>query len=217
MQPKATNCPSSAHEGISSKHVRVFALRRPKPDCVGTLVNTTSGSTTSSRGLSPFFLGPIALYDGFVAQNMENAWQYCKVYAEHADTDGNPTEAYWVWAKAGWANPTAVRFPMGRGAKPLYSLWKGEKLDYIQARHKIYAPLYAAAVSKTPAFKELKQLYEKCIKSNEPLGLVDFDGWDHVGQGIPLEAVIMYPKPKMGHAFVLAGLLENNLFWKKTT
>jgi hypothetical protein len=35
---------------------------------------------------------------------------------------------------------------MGRGAKPEYSLWDGERLDYIEARKRIYAPLYARAV-----------------------------------------------------------------------
>ena len=31
-----------------------------------------------SKGLSPFFLGPVPLWDGMVATNVENAWQYCK-------------------------------------------------------------------------------------------------------------------------------------------
>lgn len=212
QRPRATNCVDEAHADISASKVRVFALRRPKPSSVETLVNTTS---TAHSGLSPFNLGPIPLYDGHVALNMENAWQYSKVYAEHADADGNPTEAYWTWARAGWANPRAVRFPMGRGAKPLYSLWKGKRLGYIEARKEIYAPLYANAVAKTTAFKELKKLYDNCVATGKPLGLVDFDGWDHVGQGIPLADVINYPKPKMGHAFVLAGLLEGIHFWSE--
>jgi len=31
---------------------------------------------------------------------------------------------------------------MGRGVKPLYSLWDGKKLGYIEARIAIYDPLY---------------------------------------------------------------------------
>ncbi len=38
------------------------------------VINTTSRSSNWSRGLSPFFLGPIYLYDGFVSKNIENAW-----------------------------------------------------------------------------------------------------------------------------------------------
>ena len=45
------------------------------------------------------------------------------------------------------------------------------------------------------------------------IGLVDFDGWDHVGFGYSLAEVLRLPKPKMGHAFVLAGLLTNDRFW----
>jgi len=43
-----------------------------------------------------------------LAKTMENAWQYSKVYSEHADEVGNPTQKYWDWAKAGWENPKAV-------------------------------------------------------------------------------------------------------------
>ena len=32
------------------------------------------------QGLSPFFLGPIPMYGGLEAKNMENAWQFSKVY-----------------------------------------------------------------------------------------------------------------------------------------
>jgi hypothetical protein len=43
------------------------------------VVNTTSRTKEPwSRGLSPFFLGPIPLYHNFEAKNLENAWQYCK-------------------------------------------------------------------------------------------------------------------------------------------
>ncbi|CAF4843705.1 unnamed protein product [Rotaria sp. Silwood2] len=187
-------------------------------------------STTKEKWcleFSPFFLGPIELYpnhnDGqiFIAKNMENAWQFCKVYKPFTDTDGySPSEAYWQWAKNGWNDTKPHRFPLGRRAnKPLYSLWNGKKLNYIEARKIIYAPLYAKYVEQTDAYKKLNDIYRKycCENTNDkhkkPMALVDFDGWDHLGQGYTLEQVINMEKPKMGHAFVLAGLLENNLFW----
>lgn len=72
-------------------------------------VNTTSRSKDWSRGLSPFFVGPVELYDGRVAQNVENAWQFSKVYRkiysqQHIGPDGLPNEDYWKWAEAGWAD-----------------------------------------------------------------------------------------------------------------
>eukprot|EP00696_Hemimastix_kukwesjijk_P011838 gnl/Hemi2/24845_TR8355_c0_g1_i1.p1 gnl/Hemi2/24845_TR8355_c0_g1~~gnl/Hemi2/24845_TR8355_c0_g1_i1.p1 ORF type:complete len:193 (+),score=32.92 gnl/Hemi2/24845_TR8355_c0_g1_i1:80-658(+) len=146
--PKKTNATDDAvHRAICGSVVRVMCMRRPKPLFLtsGSLVNTTSGAKDEwMRGLSPFFVGPITLYGGHVARNLENAWQYCKVYPQHVDADSlEILPAYWTWAKHGWAQKTAVRFPMGRGAKPLFSLWDGSRLGYIEARKKIYAPLYA--------------------------------------------------------------------------
>lgn len=214
------NCSDAAHAGVPASRVRVLALRSPKPPCLTAaggafVVNCTSRSPDEwARGLSPFFCGPVDLYDGRTARNVENAWQYTKVYPVHARFNV-VTDAYWEWAQAGWAAPSAVRYPMGRGAKPLFSLWAGgAKFGYIDARKQIYCPLYAAAVRETPAFARLERMYHNAVVADRPLVLHDYDGWDHVGQGFSLREVINQRSPKMGHAFVLAGLLEGNLFWK---
>jgi hypothetical protein len=116
---------------------------------------------------------------------------------------------------------------MGRGARPLYSVtwrrvaaagagsaealnpqWLEERLSYIEARRRLYAPWYAAAAEAAPAFAALQAL---CAAG--PVGLVDFDGWDHVGQGFSLAEALAAPRPKFGHAFVLAGLLAGERPW----
>jgi hypothetical protein len=147
-----------------------------------------------------------------VAQNVENAWQFAKVYPKHVDDNGDPTEAYWEWAKAGWADTRAHRYPMGKGAIPLYSYWDGKKLGYIAARKAIYAPLYCRAVESTDAYQRLKQMYEE----NLPLWLKDFDGYDYRKLNISLNEVLNCETRKMGHAFVLAMMLENNRCWENT-
>ena len=53
------------------------------------IVNTTSRSNDWSKGLSPFFLGPVDLYAGLSAKNVENAWQFAKVYPQHVDINGD--------------------------------------------------------------------------------------------------------------------------------
>lgn len=190
------------------KNVRVCGpkARAPKGAVV---VNTTSHSDNWSKGLSPFFLGPVPLYDGMVAKNVENAWQYSKLYAENADADGNPTEKHWAWAKAGFANNRAVRYPMGKGAKPLCSLWKGEKLGYIEARKRVYVPLYAGAVKKADAYQRLVEVCKRHEACGEEVWLWDFDGYDHVAMGMSLSDVASNEARPMGHAFVLAALLQN--------
>lgn len=170
---------------------------------VGAYINTTSSSKTWSKGLSPFYLGPVKLYKDFKALNVENGWQYSKLYSEYADKDGNPTEDYFDWAKKGWNSTWANRHPMGKGKKPLYSIWDGEVLEYTEARKKIYIPIYAKAVVKSYAYKKLKEMYD----NGEDIVLWDFDGYDYKALGMTLDEVINHPIKKMGHAFVIVALL----------
>ena len=154
------------------------------------VINTTSHSNNFSKGLSPFFLGPCILYDEYVAKNVENAWQYSKIYARFLDKDDNPTADYFKWARKGWNNSYAVRYPMGKGMKPAYSWWAGEKLTYIEARKKVYIPLYAEAVQKHPSFQKLKDMYEINVETfGEEMYLLDFDGYDHKELGMSYDEV----------------------------
>lgn len=171
------------------------------------VINTTSRSKNWTRGLSPFFVGPVELYDGHVAQNIENAWQFSKAYKMHLDHERNPKDEYFEWAKKGWSDNWAHRYPMGRGAKPEFSYWDGEKLGYIEARKKIYMPLYANAVQKTAAFAQLQKL----AAGDKDVYLVDFDAYNHKVMGWSYDQVLNCEAKKMGHAFVLAMLLDGFL------
>lgn len=167
---------------------------------------------TTSRGgfkdLSPFYLGPYGWFDPMLnnhmsARNMENLWQYSKVYPEHTTSDGGLLNEWFAWSQKGYNTQKANRYPLGKGRKPLYSYWKGELLDYISAREKIYIPAYAALVIRT---KSYAQLYKWII---EGYGIIlrDFDGYDHKALGMSLNDVINNTNKPMGHAFVLYGLL----------
>lgn len=183
-----------------------------------TVINTTSKSREDfGRNFSPFYLSNIDLYEGLKAKNMENAWQFAKVYQEYADSQNNPTPEYFKWAKKGWDDSFAHRYANGKGNIPLYSFWKTfdeptqtwqeHKWDYITARKNIYFPLYAKAIIKTQAFKELK----KRVDSGEKIALWDFDGYDHESRNMTYQDVVHSAKYKCGHAFVLYGLLTNEL------
>lgn len=169
------------------------------------VINTTSRSSTWSRSLSPFFLGPVDLYDGYVSQNVENAWQFSKIYEFYLQRDNSIGEDYFKWAKAGWNDSKAHRYPMGKGnATPLYSYWNGEKLDYVSARKKIYIPLYSKAVKQTNAFLKLTEHY----KNNKNICLWDFDAHGLEPGTFDYWDLWNNPKIKVGHAYVLAMLLE---------
>ena len=53
------------------------------------------------------------------------------------------------------------------------------------------------------------------MTKNLKLALFDYDGYYHYGKDMSLDDVIYNPKRKMGHSFVLLGMLTNNYFWKK--
>ena len=97
-----------------------------------------------AKGLSPFYLGPVECYDGLIASNMENAWQYTKVYKDQVDENYQPTQKYFDWRNKGFQSPHPHRYPKGKGAKPEYSYWKqGEsyyRISYTDARKVIYLP-----------------------------------------------------------------------------
>ncbi len=175
------------------------------------VVNTTSKSKNWSKGLSPFFLPVEHLYNNHSAFNVENAWQFSKVYQEHLDSNGNITPEYFKWAQEGWDSKEAFRYPMGKGRTPLFSYWDGNRYDYITARKKIYAPIYSRAVQKTFAYSRLKTLYENSIQQKVDIYLLDFDGYNHIKEGLSFFDVINNPNRKMGHAFVLWYLLTKDI------
>lgn len=188
------------------KKVRVIGPKDKEPlpkDSI--LIYTISRTNTWGKAFSPFYLGPCKLYGNFISKNVENAWQYSKVYRCHVDDKGNPNKRYFEWAKSGWESNWAKRYPIRKGAKPLYSLWDGNKLSYVNARKKIYVPLYFKAVKETPAYQRLKDLYET---SEKEIYLWDFDGYNNEKLGMSLKDVLNNPNRSMGHAFVLASMLE---------
>ena len=42
-------------------------------------IDVTSRATDIFKTCSPFFVGPVFLYNGMTAKNVENAWQFAKV------------------------------------------------------------------------------------------------------------------------------------------
>jgi len=184
---------------------------RDKPD--PTAIDTTSHSPHDwSSGLSPFKLGPLSLYGNHTAQIFENAWQFAKLYPEHADSQGEPTAAYWTWAERGWNSQRAYRYPLGKGPRPLCSLWDGQRLDYIAARKQIYLPLYQATVAHTPAYHQLEATYLR----NGSITLFDFDGYDHASLNMTLADVLNCPTRICGHSFILAMMLTYGADFKLT-
>jgi len=179
----------------------LFKFSKPLPKDAE-IVDTTSGTHPDWKQLSPFILPAPP------AKNMENLWQYSKVYQCHASiVNGLPREEWYKWRNDGWNNPKAVRYPMGKGVKPLYSYWNDTILDYITARKKIYIPEYSKNVVTTNSFQKLVELKAVCDFYHRDLVLLDYDAYDHQALGMSLIDVVNNPDKKCGHAFVLLSLL----------
>lgn len=168
-------------------------------------VNTTLNSGVFGS-LSPFVLRVQEVTTG-KSVIFENLWQYSKVYKYYVAEHGNPNVKWFKWRDAGWSLDRAVRYPMGKGAVPEYSYWNGERLGYIEARKRIYATIYAENVIKTNSYAQLEALY---LESGI-ITLKDYDAYDHLKLGMTLKYVINNPSRIMGHAFVLAMMLEGVL------
>lgn len=190
-----------------------IGMREALPEFEGkvVVVNTTSKSKIKLyRQLSPFFAGPVTVCpwdEEIKSENVENAWQFSKQYEEHSD------EEHKEWSRKGFEDKKPHRFPMGRGRKPMHSRYKGDKLGYVHARFKIYAPLYAEAVVKTQAYEALEK-HAAQMKEGEVLVLRDFDGYDYRRYGLTLEDTIYNKGRKWGHSFVLACLLSGIKPWE---
>jgi len=127
------------------------------------------------------------------------------------DEKGEPTAEYWEWAQDGWASSKAKRFPLGKGAKPAYSLWDGKKLGYMDARLQIYCTLYAQAVKKSPMFEKLKKMTE----TNDDIILSDPDASDYSEAGRTLKEALFDTSKPLSHSLVLAMLLCDVPVWEE--
>lgn len=179
----------------------------PKDATFPGFFNVTSRSKDWTRVFSPFTMGSVVLYDdapAYYARNVENCWQFSKVYREYLDENSNIKDEYWEWAKKGFECSNAIRYPKGKGAIPEFSYWDGERLGLVEARKKIYIPKYKEAMANVPQFQKLKQLYHELDK----MFLWCYDGYNHKRLDMSYDDVIKNEERSMGHSFVVAMLLE---------
>jgi hypothetical protein len=165
---------------------------RDAPPAGAIVVNTTSRSNDFGKAFSPFLNEPIELA-GLRAGNVENFWQYTKVYNEHA----HDPKAWEAWRDKGLSKKFADRYPMGKGARPLCSRLSGKDLDYISARKEIYIPIYRQKLHKY-CMTQLDTLADMLTVT--AVALWDFDGYL---TDLPFKDIVNNPDRKMGHAFVI--------------
>lgn len=187
--------------------IRVLPARLARPGPF--TADVTSRGQTPLAALSPFQLGPVPVPGVGFARRMENAYQFSKVYPAHLRGE-EILDTYHAWRAAGFASDRAIRAPMGRGARPAFTLLGEERLPYVAARTRAYFPWYRDAARHVPAFGQLQDLHVRAMRAGEPLTLVDFDGYDHHAvHGGHLGQVLRDESRIVGHGFVLAAMLTH--------
>jgi len=176
-------------------------------------ISSTSNEEWSHL-LCPCFIGPIDIYPlddkfYFTSLNLENAWKYLGVAKKFIDENKNPTNEYMQWAFNGWIKEQNNN----ESTEPIYYLWKGQYIGNIEARFKIFAPLYVDAVLKYAykSFVVLKEIYNKYGS------LIIYDGYNYynINSEIDFENILYDSKQKFNYIHILAMMLTNNLIYEE--
>lgn len=154
--------------------------------------------------LSPMKLGPIK-EKGLVSENLENFWQFSKVWKEDLDEEGNIKDEFYKRRKKAFSDKKATRHVPGKkGQYCEFVLWGEERLDFYEAKKKIYCKLYEKYATKTSAFKELLGMIEEGYN----IQILGYDGRDIKDiSTFPYEKELRNKEYIFGHEIVLAYLL----------
>ena len=183
-------------------------------------INVGSGSRGDFKQLMPTKLGPLPLRfkgDKTTAdvKNVQNVWQFAKVYPRDIGLDGNLVPAWFTTRLKGWADPNGHQWSkkkQPKGIKPIFFLWgRDVKLQYLEARSRIFCRVYATLATQTLAYRRLVELIEKGTN----IQILGLDGYDYVAEKRSLYECINDPNRNFGHEFILAGLLTGDFPWRK--
>jgi hypothetical protein len=219
---------------------------RAEPVAGYTMINVCSDPRGPYSCLSPKLndLGMVHFWDcdaagrwrSYSAHNLENFWQFAKVWPQDLDADGNIKPEWFALRDAGWASPVGKRWPRGRPAgagkktgvatdpgapkpkqkrankrknanKPLFCYWHGERLQYAEARKVMYIPWYEHLARQHAKYAEL----EARLAAGERLQLVGFDAYDFSRS--TLRACLDDDSRPFGHEMVLAAMLLGERPW----
>jgi hypothetical protein len=119
--------------------------------------------------LSPMKLGPVIhnQKDLPVALNIENFYQFNKVYPCEVDKTGNPTKEFRKRQTEGYNDPIAHRHKFNNKIRPLYSVYKTrrgkeKRFTYVQSRY-FYCCVYELLAKKEKDYKTLAKFLKKGI------------------------------------------------------
>lgn len=195
-----------------------------------TNINATSGNRTW-KGLSPMLLGPFqvierrfptrdypdGVHPGFVAlnqelqvgraTNLENWWQYSKLYDVDGPYDlsqGVLPRSFLLRRAQGMGDPKPHRraMPKAKGT-PVASYFDARVFQYVPSR-KFYCTVYEDLVQRTPEYQNLQQR----VANGENLLVIGYDGYDLPITNEAVNLAYHDPSRPFGHELVLFAILN---------
>lgn len=172
-------------------------------------VDVTLNSDSWGRMLSPFILGPVTNELG-TSRNVENAWQYSKIFEVDLNADNTPKDFYWKWRKDGFEKVKADRYPRGKdNNKYVRGSWFGREgepgklLNYVESRKKIYVPAYLQALRNNPIYPTFIKFIADAWYSETTVIFRDYDTFNHEEAEMSLVQILNDERYKYGHGFIL--------------
>jgi hypothetical protein len=171
------------------------------------------------KNLSPKAMGPIVhSQPGLpIALNLENFWQFSKVFPDEVDEKGNIKDIFFTRQKEAFQDPIPYRHkPNATGNIPLYSVFirkSGEIVTYkyVEARQ-FYCNYYERFAKASSEFSYLQDLLSKGYN-------LQICGYDAYKVTIPLEKHYLDSSKPFGHEMVLYTMLtekdESKYPWRK--
>jgi hypothetical protein len=180
---------------------------RAPPGTLALAVSTPAPVSNPAGWKDLWLLSPFSVVAGGIevpglggvrSMTMENAWQFLKIW---------PGEDGWnkEEAMAAFGSSCAIRYPRGRGAQAVGHHWgeTGERLPYVEARKRIYVPLYRKILSLPDRAPLVLRLREAALRS--PIAIWDPDSYDLRKAGLRDElAALEDPRRPFAHAFMVA-------------
>ena len=157
--------------------------------------------------LSPKSIGPINHPQPGLppAQNLENFWQFSKVFPDEVDSDGEPSALFFQRQVKGFLDPVPHRHKSLK--TPLYSVWRRQdqtliKYKYVPSRQ-FYCHYYERFALVDDNFLKLKQM----IADGFQLQICGYDAYPVTK---PLMEHYLDESAPFGHELVLYTLLTAN-------
>lgn len=164
---------------------RLMMMKLPEwiPGCYPIAPNSKHQEVQWAKGLSS--LSPMRMLNvrtGFstssvtVAKNLENMWQYCKVYEKELNAQGKPGKAFHDALALGFDDNTPHRRKYHKGYSKIVGMYwmkmDGEEvmLDYVESRF-IYCWFYSRIAQTLDDFSTMQHL----MKQGIPLQIIGYD------------------------------------------